>query len=59
MTNEERQLINECRIIIVGTGDFIAYVENELEQIGFKDIFNVAEIGPSKFSHDNGIIYGP
>ncbi len=56
MTNEERQLINECRIIIVGEGDFISYVEKELELIGFKEICNVAEIGTSKFSHDNGII---
>ncbi len=39
MTNEERLLINECRVMIVGTGDFITYVKNELEQIGFKDIY--------------------
>ncbi len=56
MTNEERQQIYECRIIIVGTGDFITYVEKELKLIGFKEICNVAEISPSKFTHDNGII---
>ncbi len=43
MTNEERQQINECPVIIVGEGDFITYIKNELEQIGFKDIYNVAE----------------
>ncbi len=56
MTNEERQQIIECRIIIVGTGDFISYVKIELEQIGFKEICNVSEADPSQFNYGNGII---
>ncbi len=56
MTNEERQLIRKCRIIIVGKGNFLTYVKSELELIGFKEISNVSETDPSKFSHDKGII---
>ncbi len=56
MTNEEKQQINECRVIIVGTGDFITYVEKELKLIGFKEICNVVETVPSKINYDNGII---
>ncbi len=42
--------------MIVGECDFISYVKKELEQIGFKEIFNVSGTDPSKFSHTNGII---
>ncbi len=56
MTNEERLLINECPVIIVGEGDFITYVKNELEHIGFKDIYNKAETDPVNLSYDKGII---
>ncbi len=56
MTNEERQQINKCRIIIVGEGDFISYVKNELEQIGFKEISDMSDMDTSKISLDNGII---
>ncbi len=56
MTNEERHLIKECRVIIVGEGDFITYVKNELELIGFKDIYNEAETDSSNLSYAKGII---
>ncbi len=56
MTNEERQMIKECRVLIVGAGDFITYVKKELEQIGFKEICNVTNDDTSKISLDNGII---
>ncbi len=56
MTNEERLLIKECRVIIVGEGDFITYVKKELEQIGFKEICNIPEADPSNLSYDKGII---
>ncbi len=56
MTNEERQQINKCRVIIVGKGEFITYIKNELELIGFKAIYNISETEPSNFSHDKGII---
>ncbi len=55
MTNEERLLINECPVIIVGEVDFITYIKNELEQIGFKDIYNEAETDSSNLSHRKGI----
>ncbi len=56
MTNEERLLINECRVRIVGTGDFINYIKNELEQIGFREIYYEAENDSSNLNYDNGII---
>lgn len=56
MTNEERQLINECRVMIVGTGDFIIFVKKELEQIGFKDICIASKGDPSYFNSGKGII---
>lgn len=56
MTNEERQLIHECCVMIAGGGDFITYVKKELEQIGFKEIRNVYKTDPSILSHHNGII---
>ncbi len=56
MTKEEKQMINECRVIIVGEGDFITYLKKELEQIGFKEIWVMSETDPSKFNHNKGII---
>ncbi len=56
MTNEERQLIMKCRVMILGTGDFITFIKEELEYIGFKEICDVPEMGSSKISLDNGII---
>ena len=42
MTNEEKQMIKECRIMIVGKGDFITYIKEELDKLGFGDIADVA-----------------
>ncbi|MDE6269095.1 MAG: hypothetical protein K2M04_08455 [Muribaculaceae bacterium] len=41
MTDEEKDLINDCRIMIVGTGDFISYLMTELSVIGFDRIQKV------------------
>ncbi len=39
MTNEERHLIKECRIMVIGTDTFVAYLKSELKSIGFSNIF--------------------
>ena len=46
MTNEEKQLIKECRIMIVGKGDFITYIKKELVKLEFCNIAEeeIAEI---------------
>ena len=38
MTNEERHLIKECRIMVIGTDTFVAYLKSELKSIGFSNI---------------------
>ena len=38
MTNEERQLVKECRIMVIGTDTFVAYLKSELKSIGFSNI---------------------
>lgn len=52
MTSEEKRLIADCRVMIIGTSDFIDYVKAELYRSGFKSINIVpendvhTEIGP-------------
>lgn len=43
MTNEEKQLIQACRIMIIGTGEFINHVRMELRQLGFNEIISVED----------------
>lgn len=38
MTNEERHLIKDCRIMVIGTDTFVAYLKAELKYIGFSNI---------------------
>ena len=38
MTNEERNLIKECWIMVIGTGTFVSYLKSELKNIGFSNI---------------------
>lgn len=38
MTNEERHLIKECRIMVIGIDTFVAYLKSELKSIGFSNI---------------------
>lgn len=38
MTSEEKRLIADCRVMIIGTSDFIDYVKAELYRSGFKSI---------------------
>ncbi len=38
MTDEERYIIKECRVMVIGTQDFTGYVLPELERIGFRNI---------------------
>ncbi len=52
MTSEEKRLIADCRIKVIGVSDFIACVKEELDKSGFKSINIVSgndvhtEIGP-------------
>lgn len=38
MTNEEKRLITDCRIMVIGVSDFIDCVKAELHKSGFKSI---------------------
>lgn len=38
MTSEEKRLIADCRVMIIGASDFIDYVKTELYKSGFKSI---------------------
>lgn len=38
MTNEEKLLITDCRIMVIGASDFIDCVKAELKKSGFKSI---------------------
>ena len=55
MTNEEKQLIKECRIMIVGKGDFITYIKDELAKLDFCKIAEV-EICEISNKQNNGIL---
>jgi len=52
MTSEEKRLIADCRVMIIGASDFIDYVKAELYRSGFNSINIVpgndvhTEIGP-------------
>ncbi len=43
MTSEEKRLIADCRVMIIGASDFIDYVKAELCRSGFKSINIVSE----------------
>lgn len=36
MTNEEKRLITDCRIMVIATSDFIDAIKTELHELGFK-----------------------
>lgn len=55
MTNEEKQMIKECRIMIVGKGDFITYIKEELRKLDFCNIVEV-EIGEIINGQNIGIL---
>lgn len=55
MTNEEKQLIKDCRIMIVGKDEFIIYIKEELSKLGFCNIVDVA-INEIIIDHNYGII---
>lgn len=38
MTNEEKHLISQCRIIIIGPQAFTGYVNTELKSLGFRHV---------------------
>lgn len=44
MTNEEKHLISECRIFIIGPQVFTGYVNTELRSLGFRHIQIQAEV---------------
>lgn len=43
MTKEEKQLVEECPIMIVGKGKFVDYIKKELWNLGFREISEVAK----------------
>ena len=55
MTNEEKRMIKECRIMIVGKGDFITYNKENLRKL---DLCKIAEvqIGEIINGQNNGIL---
>ena len=55
MTNEENQLIKECRIMIVGKDEFIVYIKDELGKLGFRDMADVA-MNEINNEQNNGIL---
>ena len=55
MTKEEKQLIKDCRIMIVGKDDFITYIKEELRKLDFCKIAEV-EIGEIINGQNNGIL---
>ena len=55
MTNEEKQLIKDCRIMIVGKGDFITYINEELRKLDFCKIAEI-EIGEIINEQNTGIL---
>ena len=55
MTKEEKQLIKDCRIMIVGKDDFITYMKEELRKLDFCKIAEV-EIGEIINGQNNGIL---
>ena len=38
MTDEEKHLISECRVMIIGSRRFIEYVLPEMTKLGFRDV---------------------
>ncbi len=38
MTNEEKRLIADCRIAVIGAIEFIDSIKAELQQLGFESI---------------------
>lgn len=54
MTDEERYIIKESRVMVIGTPHFTRYVLPELEQIGFRDIQTGCDlVALAELSHVN------
>lgn len=56
MTGEEKELINGCRIMIVGSEIFIGYVQEELNRLGFNEICNVSALKYNYIGETRGIL---
>lgn len=56
MTDEERRLIQDCKVMIVGSGDFIAYVQEELIKIGFEAIKRITSESSILVTFKRGIL---
>lgn len=52
MTSEEKSLIADCRIMIIGTSDFIDCVKAELDKSGFKSI-NIVSVSDGQTITDS------
>ena len=54
MTDEERYIIKESRVMVIGTPHFTRYVLPELERIGFRDIQTGCDlVALAELSHVN------
>lgn len=56
MTGEEKQLINTCRIMIVGADNFIDYIQEELRKLGFNEILNIEPFKDLEKGENRGIL---
>ncbi len=43
MTNEERGLIGDCRVLILASGEFRRFLKCELDKMGFKEIIVIGD----------------
>lgn len=51
MTSDEKQLIQSCRIVIIGSTDFFTYIKDELTRFGFSKLIRY----PENTDNHNGI----
>lgn len=56
MTNEEKRLIEACRVMVIGSGDFIRHIRAELSQLGFGEARIVAPTRQLPATDTTGII---
>lgn len=56
MTEEEKQLIQGCRIVVIGSANFISYLRSELEGLGFGKILNISKVEEFRSDNTAGIL---
>ena len=56
MTGEQRQMINACKLKIIGSEMFLKYLREELRQLGFNVILNITALKDYNIDETNGIL---